>query len=87
MYEAKFQELVLDQFKKMNSHFDSLENQIKENTQILKALEHVAEVNKAEHDRMFGYIRNIKGNVEAIVDERIENYLDRKTFKLIAVNE
>lgn len=41
-------------------------NQLDENTKILKALEHSAEVNKAEHDKMGNEIAHIKGNVEAI---------------------
>jgi predicted double-glycine peptidase len=87
MDEIKFQELVMAQFEKMDQRFDSLENQVKENTQVLKALEHVAEVNKSEHDRMFGEIRDIKGNIVTLVDESIKDYLGRKTFRLIAVNE
>jgi predicted double-glycine peptidase len=87
MDEKKFQELVIAQFEKMNQRFDSLENQVKENTQVLKALEHVAEVNKSEHDRMFGEIRDIKSNIVTLVDESIKNYLGRKTFRLIVVNE
>jgi len=101
MDNEKFQELVLVQFEKLNSRFDSLESrfdglesrfdsleiQVKENTQILKALEHVAEVNKSEHDRIFGDIRDIKGNVEMVVDECIHHYFEKKTFRFIAVNE
>jgi len=41
-------------------------NQIKENTQILKALEHLAQVNKAEHDKMFFDIAEINGEVKNI---------------------
>jgi hypothetical protein len=38
----------LKEFKsEVNYRFDNLENQVTENTQILKALEHSAEVNKA----------------------------------------
>jgi archaellum component FlaC len=62
-------------FDKVDKRFDRIEvkiekiendliivkTQVVENTRILKALEHVAEVNKAEHDRMFGDIRDIKG--------------------------
>lgn len=74
MDNEKFQELVLAEFGKINnqfekmgsrfdgleSRFDGLESQVKENTQILKALEHLAQVNKTEHDRMnFDLLENI----------------------------
>ena len=86
MDNEKFQELVLAQFEKMNSRFDSLESQVKENTQILKALEHLAQVNKSEHDRMIFDIANI-AKVK-IVDERIREYFTNKTFRLVeAVGE
>jgi len=93
MENEKFQELVLAQFEKMNSRFDkmdsrfdSLESQVKENTQILKALEHLAQVNKSEHDRMIFDIANI-AKVK-IVDERIREYFTNKTFRLVeAVGE
>jgi len=45
---------------------DNLDIQVKENTQILKALEHLAEVNKSEHDNMKNDIIHIKGTVEVI---------------------
>jgi flagellar hook assembly protein FlgD len=89
------------QFIKIDERFDGLDGkmgkfeqslnmvkiQVVENTRILKALEHVAEVNKSEHDRMFGEIRDIKGNIVTLVDESIKNYLGRTEFRLIAVNE
>lgn len=37
-----------------------------ETYQIVKALEHSAEVNKAEHDKMANDVIHIKGNVEAL---------------------
>jgi len=40
--------------------------QIKENTQILKALEHLAQVNKAEHDKMSLDIAEISGEIKAM---------------------
>ena len=43
-----------------------LKIQVKENTEILKALEHSAQVNKAEHDRMFIDIAHTKGSIEAL---------------------
>ena len=41
-------------------------SQIRENTQILKALEHLAQVNKAEHDKMSFNIAEISGEIKAI---------------------
>lgn len=41
-------------------------NQIKENTQILKALEHLAEVNKAEHEKMIFDIAELRGEVQGV---------------------
>jgi hypothetical protein len=87
MDEKKFQELVIAQFEKMNQRFDSLENQVKENTKILKALEYFPEVNKAEHDQMFGEIRDVKGNIVTLVIESIREYLRKTKFKLVAVDE
>jgi len=45
---------------------DNQGNQIRENTQILKALEHLAQVNKAEHDKMSYNIAEINGEIKAI---------------------
>ncbi len=36
-----------------------------EHTQILRALEYLAQVNKSEHDRMFNDIAHLKGEAEA----------------------
>ena len=49
-----------------NGRFDALTSQVDENTQILKALEHLAQVNKAEHDKMMIDIAETKGEVKAI---------------------
>lgn len=43
-----------------------IEIQVLENTQILKALEHTAQVNKAEHDNMINDIAEIKGEMKGI---------------------
>ncbi|MCO1603199.1 hypothetical protein [Desulfosporosinus nitroreducens] len=39
---------------------------IQENTLILKALEHLAQINKAEHDKMSFNIAEISGEIKAI---------------------
>ncbi|MDR3602163.1 MAG: hypothetical protein P4L49_17030 [Desulfosporosinus sp.] len=49
-----------------NQKFDVLSNQVQENTQILKALEHLAEINKAEHDKMAFDIAEISGEVKSM---------------------
>lgn len=59
--------------KGLNQKIDSLEsrvgvieNQTKENAQILHALKHSAEVNKAEQDKMMIGISHIEGDATAI---------------------
>ncbi|HBG0867867.1 TPA: hypothetical protein KPF30_002611 [Clostridioides difficile] len=49
-----------------NNRLDIVESQVKENTQILKALEHKADVSKAEHDKMSFDISHIQGNISEI---------------------
>ncbi|MCC0783595.1 hypothetical protein IR152_10980 [Clostridioides sp. ES-S-0108-01] len=46
-----------------NNRFDIVESQLKENTQILKALEHKADVSKAEHDKMSFDISRVQGDM------------------------
>lgn len=58
--------VIREELKPINERLDSIETQVKENTQILKALQHSAEVNKAEQDNMKNDIAHIKGDVEAI---------------------
>ena len=55
-----------NQISTLSEKVDMQGNQIKENTQILKALEHLAQVNKAEHDKMALDIAEISGEVKAI---------------------
>jgi len=55
-----------NQISTLSDKVDNQGNQIKENTQILKALEHLAQVNKAEHDKMSFNIAEISGEVKAI---------------------
>ena len=49
-----------------NKRLDEIQTQQLEDHQILKALEHKAEVNRAEHDKMANDINHIKGDVETI---------------------
>lgn len=62
MSNEEFQKLVLEKLDKL----DTLEVKLDENTQILRALEHKAEVNKAEHDKMSNDIAHIQGDVKSI---------------------
>ena len=55
-----------NQINTLSEKVDNQGNQIKENTQILKALEHLAQVNKAEHDKMSFEIAEISGEIKAI---------------------
>jgi len=59
---------------KIDSRLDTIETRQKEDHEILKSLEHSAEVAKAERDNMTYDIAQIKGNVESINKElsRIE---------------
>src|SRR5665648_773841 len=49
-----------------NQRFDTLSSQVHENTQILKALEHLAQVNKAEHDKMTLDLAALSGEGKSI---------------------
>ncbi|OLN31766.1 hypothetical protein [Desulfosporosinus metallidurans] len=55
-----------NQISTLAEKVDNQGNQIKENTQILKALEHLAQVDKAEHDKMSFNIAEISGEIKAI---------------------
>jgi hypothetical protein len=57
---------VLEILKRLETKVDEIQTQQQEDHQILKALEHKAEVNKAEHDNMANDINHIKGDVEAL---------------------
>lgn len=50
----------------LETKVDNLESKIDEHTQILRALEHSSQVNKAEHDKMSNDIAKIQGDVAAI---------------------
>lgn len=53
-------------FDSLEGKVDSLQVQVRENTDILKALEHSAQVNKTEHDRMNNDIVHLQGDVASI---------------------
>ncbi len=63
--KAKLEEhsAILNEHSKiLNEHSIKLD----EHTQILRALEHLAQVNKAEHDKMANDIAHMKGDIESI---------------------
>ena len=57
---------ILSLLKQINEKLDVNTQKLDEHTQILRALEHLAQVNKSEHDRMFNDIVHIKGETEAM---------------------
>jgi len=50
----------------LETKVDNLETKLDEHTLILRALEHSAQVNKAEHDKMSNDIAKIQGDVAGI---------------------
>jgi chromosome segregation ATPase len=50
----------------LDTKMDNLETKLDEHTLILRALEHSAQVNKAEHDKMSNDIAKIQGDVAGI---------------------
>lgn len=63
--EAKVDKLEA-KVDKLDERVTQVENRLDETYQIVKALEHSAEVNKAEHDSMSNDIAHIKGDVSSI---------------------
>lgn len=62
-----------NKFNNLENKFDNLENKVNiietkldEHTLILRALEHSAEINKAEHDKMSNDIAKIQGDIVGI---------------------
>ena len=64
-FNHKF-DFLTNKFDELSEKVDNQGIQIKENTQILKALEHLAQVNKAEHDKMSFNIAEISGEIKAM---------------------
>jgi len=88
--EDKILKAIEDLRKDMNQKFDNQDKQLKENTQILKALEHLAEVNKAEHDKMFfdmaemsGEIKNMRKDLSTVEIMTANNWGDIAKLKSV----
>lgn len=72
---------ILSMLETLTSKFDALESQVKENTQILKALEHKVDVVKAEQDNFTYQLaeqsKDIKSIKSAVVKgEKAYNFLE-----------
>ena len=52
--------------KEIKDDVKELKVQVKENAQILKALEHSSEVNKAEHDKIINNLAHVQGDIEGL---------------------
>ncbi|HSA05960.1 MAG TPA: hypothetical protein P5556_02140 [Candidatus Gastranaerophilales bacterium] len=66
--EHRFDKLE-KRFDNLEQRFDLLEIQTKENTEMLRALVHSAEVNKAEHDQINITLAKMEGNQEALTKD------------------
>jgi hypothetical protein len=89
-FDKKIDSAVDGLRKDMNQKFDNQDKQLKENTQILKALEHLAEVNKAEHDKMFfnmaemsGEIKNMRKDLSTVEIMTANNWGDIAKLKSV----
>lgn len=84
------QKKLEDNQKRLDENQKNFESKLDETYQIVKALKHSAEVNRAEHDKMANDIIHIKGDVEAIKKDlsRVEeatasNWVDIARLKAI----
>lgn len=50
----------------LKEELEPIKAQLDEHTQILKVLEHKADINKAEHDKMINDIAHIHGDIEGL---------------------
>lgn len=62
---------------------EELKAQVSENTAILKALEHAAQMNKAEHDMLSYDIAGIKKDLNAVESITAKNWSDITQMKSI----
>ncbi|MZQ75650.1 MAG: hypothetical protein GT589_05750 [Peptoclostridium sp.] len=79
---------IKDEISGIKTEMTGMKSTLDEHTQLLRALEHSAQVNKAEHDQMFNEIAHIRGDVEKLkndfnIVERIaaKNWYDITTLK------
>ncbi len=69
-----------------NNRLDIVESQVKENTQILKALEHKADVSKAEHDKMSFDISRVQGDMTSTKDDIQEITNKLSTLETVTID-
>lgn len=74
----------------LKEELEPIKIQLAENTQILKALEHSAQVNKAEHDKMSNDVAKIQGDIVSIKNDlafveeaTAKNWADIASFKIV----
>lgn len=65
-----FKNQVNSRFDKLENVMDALKTQQDENSQILRALEHKAEVSKAELDNIHHQLARIQGSVNEIKEDQ-----------------
>lgn len=86
----KTMDTIQEDISTMKEDISMLKSQTSENTQILKALVHSSEVNKAEHDKMSNEIAHMTGELKSIKEELLNvemitasNWKDITNLKLI----
>lgn len=57
---------IKEDIKDMNQNIKSLQSQVQENNQLIKALVHNSEVHKAEQDKIQNDIAHLKGDITHI---------------------
>lgn len=57
---------IMAKLDEHSAKLDEHSTKLDEHTQILRALEHLAQVNKVEHDQMSNDIAHMKGDVESV---------------------
>lgn len=65
-----FKHQVNSRFDKLETEVDSIKSQQWENSQILRALEHKADVHKAEMDNLHHQLAKIEGTVNEIREDQ-----------------
>lgn len=79
---------ILEKVTSLDSRMENLESQVKENTQILKSLEHKVDVVKSEQEntkhevaKLSGKIENMQNSLLAVEDITAKNWSDIVALK------
>lgn len=69
-------EIIKEELKPINEELSNIKEQQKENTSILRALEHASEVHKAETDKINIHVAKLSGNGEKIkkLEDNLKNH-------------